>query len=75
MDRGYIDFVRLYPLTARVAFFVTRAKCNLDFTCRTRRRVDKTTSLRSDQTIVLAGVKSTESNPDPLRRVTFYDTQ
>ena len=75
MDRGYIDFARLYTLTTRAAFFVTRAKRNLDFTCRTRRRVDKTTGLRSDQTIVLAGVKSAESYPDPLRRVTFYDTE
>ena len=75
MDRGYIDFARLYTLTSRAAFFVTRAKRNLDFTCRSRRRVDKTTGLRSDQTIVLAGVKSAESYPDPLRRVTFYNTE
>ena len=74
MDRGYIDFARLYTLTVRAAFFVTRAKRNLDFTCRARRRVDKTTGLRSDQTIVLAGVKSAESYPAALRRISFYDT-
>ncbi len=75
MDRGYIDFTRLHTLTIRAAFFVKRAKRNLDFTCRSRRRVDKTTGLRSDQTIVLAGMKSAESYPAPLRRVTFYDTE
>jgi hypothetical protein len=75
MDRGYIDFARLYALTTRAAFFVTRAKRNLDFTRRSRRPVDKTTGLRSDQTIVLAGVTSAESYPDSLRRITFYDTE
>ena len=75
MDRGYIDFSRLDSLTTRAAFFVTRAKRNLDFTRRSRRPVDKTTGLRSDQTIVLAGVLSSESYPDPLRRITFYDVE
>jgi len=75
MDRGYIDFARLYTLTSRAAFFVTRAKRNLDCTCRTRRHVDKTSGLRSDQTIVLAGVKTAESYPDALRRISFYDTE
>ena len=75
MDRGYIDFARLYTLTSRAAFFVTRAKRNLDFVCRARRRVDKTTGLRSDQTIVLASVKSAVSYPAALRRISFYDTE
>ncbi len=75
MDRGDIDFVRLDTLTIRAAFFVTRAKRNLDCTCRTRRHVDKTTGLRSDQTIVLAGVKSAESYPAALRRISFYDIE
>ena len=75
MDRGDIDFARLYSLTTRAAFFVTRAKRNLDDTRRTRRPIDKTTGLRSDQTIVLAGVLSSESYPDPLRRITFYDVE
>ena len=75
MDRGYIDYARLYALTTRAAFFVTRAKRNIDCTRRSRRRVDKTTGLRSDQTIVLAGVKTAGMYPDPLRRVTFYDTE
>ncbi len=57
------------------AFFVTRAKRGLDYTRRSRRRVDKTTGLRSDQTIVLAGPKTSRLYPDPLRRVSFYDAE
>ena len=75
MDRGYVDFRRLYRFTQGTAFFVTRAKRNLDCTRRARRPVDKTTGLRTDQTIVLAGPKSSRLYPDPLRRVTFYDTE
>jgi hypothetical protein len=75
MDRGYIDFRRLYRFTTVAAFFVTRCKRNLDATRRSRRDVDKATGLRSDQTIVLAGPQSSRSYPDSLRRVAFYDTE
>jgi hypothetical protein len=75
MDRGYVDFVRLYRFTTAAAFFVTRGKRNLDCTRRARREVDKRTGLRSDQTIVLAGPKSSRSYPVPLRRIAFYDTE
>jgi len=75
MDRGYVDFRRLYRFTQGTAFFVTRAKRNLDCTRRARRPVDKTTGLRTDQTIVLAGPKSSRLYPDPLRRITFYDVK
>jgi len=75
MDRGYVDFQRLHRFTTGAAFFVTRGKRNLDCTRRARRPVDKTTGLRSDQTIVLAGTKSSRFYPDPLRRVAFYDTE
>lgn len=75
MDRGYVDFQRLHRFTTTAAFFVTRGKRNLDCTRRARRVVDKTTGLRSDQTIVLAGPKSSRLHPDPLRRVAFYDTE
>jgi IS4 transposase len=74
MDRGYVDFQRLYRFTTSAAFFVTRGKRNLDCTRRARRPIDKATGLRSDQTIVLAGVKSSRLYPEPLRRVAFYDT-
>jgi DDE family transposase/uncharacterized protein DUF4372 len=75
MDRGYVDFGRLHRFTVASAFFVTRGKKNLDCTRRERRVVDKITGLRSDQTIVLAGPKSSRLYPDPLRRVAFYDAE
>src|SRR5665811_102289 len=75
IDRGYVDFRRLYRFTTCSAFFVTRAKRGLDFTRRARRRVDKATGLRSDQTIVLVGPKTSRLYPDPLRRVVFYDAE
>jgi transposase len=75
MDRGYVDFRRLHWLTICSAFFVTRAKRGLDYTRRSRRRVDKSTGLRSDQTIVLAGAKTSRLYPDPLRRISFYDAE
>jgi hypothetical protein len=54
---------------------VTRGKRGLDYTRRSRRRVDKATGLRSDQTIVLVGPKTSRLYPDPLRRISFYDAE
>jgi hypothetical protein len=73
MDRGYVDFLRLYRFTQGSAFFVTRGKRRLDCTRRERCAVDKATGLRSDQTIVLAGPKSSRLYPAPLRRIAYYD--
>ena len=75
MDRGYVDFARLHRFTQHSAFFVTRAKRNLDDTRRVSRKVDKTAGLRAGQTIVLEGVKSSQLHPDPLRRVSYYDAE
>jgi hypothetical protein len=75
MDRAYVDFGRLHRLTSGLAFFVTRAKSNLDFSRRSSRRVDKTTGLRSDQTIVLSGAKTSNLYPEPLRRVAYRDAE
>jgi hypothetical protein len=75
MDRGYVDFQRLYRFETGKAFFVTRAKRNLDFRRRTRRLVDKTTGLRSDATIMLAGPSTSQLYPVPLRRVALYDVE
>ena len=75
VDRGYVDFRRLHRFTTCLASFVTRAKRGLDFTRRAGRKVDKTTGLRSDQTIVLAGPKTSLLYPDPLRRVVYYDEE
>jgi transposase len=75
MDRGYVDFKRLHRFTTCSAFFLTRAKRGLDFSPRARRRVDKSTGLRSDQTIALAGPKTSRLYPDTLRRVSYYDAE
>ena len=75
MDKGYIDFGRLHAFTRQFAFFVTRAKKNLNCYRRESRAVDKSTGLRSDQTIVLRGVKTSELYPDALRRIAYYDTE
>jgi len=75
MDRGYIDFKRLHLFNQANAFYVTRAKRNLDCTRRFSSPIDKTTGLRSDQTIVLHGPKSSTDYPDPLRRIGYYDDE
>jgi len=75
MDKGYIDFARLYAITQQLAFFVTRAKKNLDCYRRESRVVDKSTGLRSDQTIVLRGIKTSKLYPVPLRRIAYYDAE
>jgi len=72
MDRGYTDFGRLYRFTQGLAFFIIRAKRDLDFARRAYRDVDKATGLRSDQTIVLRGPKTSTLYPDPLRRISYY---
>ena len=73
IDRGYIDFTRLYALNLFPAFFVIRAKSN--FRCRrlNSQKVDKTLGLRSDQRIVLTTPKSRAAYPETLRRVSYVD--
>ena len=56
-----------------MAFFVTRAKTNLDYTRISYRTVDKTTGLRSDQTIMLRGPRTSQDYPVPFRRISYYD--
>jgi len=73
MDRGYIDFARLHRFEQAKAFFVIRAKKNMDFTVRQSRKVDKTTGLRCDQTVTLNGAKSAKDYPDRLRRIRYTD--
>ncbi len=72
IDRGYTDFQRLYAFQQALAFFVIRAKRDLDYARRSYRQVDKTTGLRSDSTILLCGPKSSQLYPDPLRRISYY---
>lgn len=75
MDRGYMDFSRLYKIHLASAFFVTRAKSNFCFKRLYSRPVDKTTGLRSDQIIVLTGFYSRKGYPEKLRRIRFYDAE
>jgi hypothetical protein len=75
MDRGYIDFARLYVLHQAQAFFVTRAKSNLQYRRVYSHPIDKTTGLRCDQTIRLTGIDPSKDYPIPLRRVKFYDAK
>lgn len=75
MDRAYIDFARLHTLHQAQAFFVVRAKSNLQFRRVYSRPVDKQTGLRCDQTIQLTGRKSQRGYPGHLRRVKFYDAE
>ena len=73
MDRGYLDFIRLYRFEQAKASFVIRAKDNLDFAACESRKIDKTIGLRCDQTITLRGVKSSKAYPDRLRRIRYTD--
>jgi IS4 transposase len=73
MDRGYIDFARLYRFQTSMAFFITRAKRKMKFRTQKSRPVDKTTGLRCDQSIVLTGVDTAEEYPQFLRRIKYVD--
>ena len=75
MDRGYVDFERLFTLHIAGAFFVIRAKSNTNYRRRYSYPVDKSGGVRCDQTIVLTGVKSVHDYPQPLRRIKYHDTQ
>jgi transposase len=75
MDRAYTDFRRLYTFTQNSAFFIVRAKSNLDYTRRSSRPVKKSTGLKSDQTIVLVGPKTSSMYPDSLRRISYFDSE
>jgi hypothetical protein len=74
MDRGYIDFERLFVFTLCSAFFVVRTKENILLQRRYSRPVDKSTGVRSDQTVILTTINSAKAYPDALRRVSYFDT-
>ena len=75
LDRGYVDYRRLYLITQALAFFVTRAEQNTRYRRCAWRWVDHATGLRSDQTIRLTGPKSSRRYPAPLRRIHYFDTE
>ncbi len=75
MDKGYIDFQRLYHIHQQQSFFVTRAKDNLAFIRHQSYPVDKNRGLRSDQAIRLTGPKSSACYPELLRRIHYVDVE
>jgi hypothetical protein len=75
MDRGYIDFQRLFVFTLSAAFFVVRTKSNVLLQRRYSHAVDKSTGVRSDQTVILTSVESASAYPDALRRVSYFDAE
>jgi len=73
MDRGYLDFSRLYNIHQGSAFFVTRAKSNFAFKRLYSHPIKKVTGLQCDQTIVLEGFYAKKDYPEKLRRIRFFD--
>ena len=75
MDRGYIDFERLFAFTLSSAFFVVRSKQNMVLQRRSSRPVDRSTGLRSDHRVVLTAIQSAKAYPYELRRVSYFDAK
>jgi hypothetical protein len=75
MDRGYLDFQRLYRFTLSSAFFVVRTKSNVLLQRRYSHPVDKATGVRSDHTAILTAIGSAKAYPDALRRVSYLDVE
>ena len=75
MDRGYLDFVRLFKLHQAGGYFVVRNKHHVKFRVTASRPVDKTSGLRCDQTIELTSSWSAKSYPQPWRRIRVYDAE
>jgi len=73
MDRGYLDFARLYAISEHSAFFVIRAKSNLKCRRVYSHQIDRSTGLICDQSVVLTGFYQCKDYPDKLRRVKFHD--
>jgi hypothetical protein len=75
MDRGYVDFERLYVFTLSAAFFVVRTKSNILLQRRYSHSVDKATGVRSDHTVILTAIDSVKVYPDALRRISYLDVE
>ena len=75
MDRGYLDFERLYAFHQAPAFFVIRSKSNTDLRRLYSNPVDKDSGVRCDQIVVLGGFYTNQSYPERLRRIKFYDAK
>lgn len=75
LDRGYVDFARLFLIEKADAYFITRAKKNMVFERMYSAKVDKSTGLICDQTIKLKGYYSSKDYPEKLRRIKYYDSE
>jgi len=75
MDRGYVDFARLFAVHQARGFFVTRAKSNFKFRRLYSHPVVADSGVQCDQTIVLSGFRSRQGYPEKLRRIRFYDAE
>jgi hypothetical protein len=73
MDKGYIDYSRLYLIHRCKAFFVTRAKDNFSFKRRYSAKADKSKGILCDQTVMLTGFYARKDYPEPMRRIKYYD--
>jgi hypothetical protein len=74
LDRGYLDFARLYKIHQSLGFFVTRAKSNFDFKRLYSQPVDKSTGVQADQIIGLNGFYAQKDYPEKLRRIRYFDS-
>jgi len=75
LDRGYIDFKRLYRIHFSKAFFVIRAKDNLNFKCVKSNKKNKASGIFADQLIIVLGFYASKDYPDKIRRIKFYDEE
>lgn len=75
MDRGYVDYKRLYQIHRAKAFFIVRAKENMNFKRVNAKVIDNKTGLRCDQTIKLIGFYASQHYPESIRRIKFYDAE
>lgn len=74
MDKAYVDFGRLFSIHKKKAFFVVRAKENLQFNRIKSKRINKKSNVLCDQEITLKGFYSSKNYPESLRRIKFYDS-
>ena len=74
LDRGYLDFSRLYRFAQNSAFFIIRAKSNLQYRRLYSHQIDKTTNVISDQTIMLSNFYVSKDYPEKLRRIRYFDS-
>jgi hypothetical protein len=75
LDRGYLDYTRLYRIHKAQAYFITRTKNNMNFERMYSAKVDKHSGLRYDQTIKLKGFYVSKDYPEKLRRIKYYDKE